>query len=107
MPQAQQVARHEERVQQFLEQHPSKALTLQEIARGTQTSQDQLKGTLGSMTGNGGQVTKLGQQTYMYTKAPLPKKGTNFSGEVVGVSFSGAAIVRDNSGASWKIEPIV
>lgn len=103
----------QERVQQFLETHPGKALTLAEIARGTGSSENELKGTLGQLAkGQNGQsrVQRIGQgvaASYMYSQTPLPSQGQTFTGQVVGFSaISGTPIIRDSSGASWKVEPV-
>lgn len=96
----------EDRVVQYFEQHPMKTVTLDELAKHTQLPEGQLKGMLGNMAKNGGRLQRIGQNAYFFSQTPLPRQGQILTGEVVGTSASGGVIIRDASGASWKVQPV-
>lgn len=104
-----QGAQVKQRVLSFLQQYPHQPLTTYDIEQGTQVPQEVLKGVLGELAKNGqsSQLRRVSKDAYLFSLAPLPQMGQRFTGEVIGTTFSGASIIRDASGATWKIEAIV
>ena len=100
--------RVEEKILQALRQFQQQPVTAQEISMHTGASPEQVKSILGQMSRNGqsGKLQKLGPDTFLYSKAPLPQVGKSFTGQVVGASYSGGSVIRDESGALWKVVPI-
>lgn len=97
----------EDRVLEYLQQHPGQVFATSNIAKATSLQKEQLKGILGGMAKNGqGHVQRVAKDSYRYSPAPIPKQGETFTGQVVATSFQDGAIVRDSSGGSWRISPV-
>lgn len=66
-----QMQNTEDRVLEYLQQHPGQVFATTRIAKATQLSKEQLKGILGGMTKNGqGHIQRVGTDAYRFSVAP-------------------------------------
>lgn len=93
-----------DRILGVLEQH-ERPVELETLSEWTSLPVDQLKGFMGELASTGA-IQRIGQNHYRYTGTRIPAEGESFSGKVVGTSFKGGAIIRDQSGVSWRVEPV-
>lgn len=98
-------ATEKSRVLETLAQHQQRPVAIEELSSWTGMEQEDLQGIMEEMSKEG-TIQRLGNNHYRYSPTPLPKEGASFSGKVTGSSFRGGAIVRDQNGTSWLVEPI-